>query len=434
MALGIVGFSTSGHALGLPDPFNYDMGPLGNWALSGGVSGIASIWNNDATNSNAAIPHTNSSTQADITADNAMVIINKTDGQLQFTTWLGLPPNTPVMGYTSTNVSPNLHGLCGKTGSDTCLNATGQASPLFKGYFTYQPIEWFSLQAGRLPSPDGTEVGVDWFNPTAFVSDLNNMQTTVGDGGQINLITPGAWDKIAWLPHYGSTLTIRLADGYKTGRPNELGFTGLWNLTSDGSDNIIGFGHTRLHTVGYVTGDSSTDVGPVAGFGTVNANLIGFGGAYVIGNFTISPEIEYQWLPKDSLSGPNAPLTTYSNTAMQVTVTYQINSRWSVGTQAQYITQHGDRADPNADAYGNFLGLNTSAAGGVPGTFGPGSDMFGIQVNPTWQFHNFFVRPAIAYTHLANFYSGDGYGNTGTQSDQWVGLVEVGFLIGQRAD
>src|SRR6185437_2074687 len=108
-----------------------------------------------------------------------------------------------------------------------------------------------------------------------FLSDLNNMQTTVADGVQVNFIS-GA-DKsfyYGFLPGYGSTLTVRLADGYKTGHPNELGFTGLWNLNPDGSSAIVAFGHTRLSTVGSVTTpNASNGTGRVAGFGTVNANL-----------------------------------------------------------------------------------------------------------------------------------------------------------------
>ena len=54
------------------------------------------------------------------------------------------------------------------------------------------------------------------------------MQTTVADGVQVNFMTPGD-NAFYWgfLPGYGSTLTIRLADGYKTGHTNELGFARL---------------------------------------------------------------------------------------------------------------------------------------------------------------------------------------------------------------
>lgn len=411
--------SASSFALGLPDPLHYDMGALGNWDLSGGVSGWGSFWNN---NTPASPGGSSGDLNGDISLGNAMAIINKTDGQLQFSVWVGAPVNTLVMGLNSANDGANNGHAVGGVGVGQKLNEFA-GSPLFKGYATYQPVPWFSVQAGRLPSPDGTEIGVDWFNPTVWVSDLNNMQTTVADGGQVNFIAPSL---------NGSTLTVRLADGYKTGHANELGFTGLYNLNADGSDNIVAFGHTRLSTVGSVSGGSSSGTGPVAGFGTVNANLIGIGGVYALGKWTISPEIQYQWLPKNSLSGPNAPTTTYYNIAAQTTVSYQINDSWGVAGQIQYITQHSNSADPNRYAFGDFLGLN-GVSSAAPGAIGPGANMLGIQFNPTWQYHNFFVRPAIAYTHLTHFEAGNGYGANGTKPDQFWGLLEVGFLFGQRS-
>ena len=293
-ALGLLGGSGTSFGMGLPDPLHYDMGPLGNWDLTGGISAFGALWNND-------IPRTVSSSDnwnGDVSIDNAIFILNKTDGQLQFTVWAGVPPQTPVMGWNTPALGPNLSAFGAAGGTHTPgRNAFGHNDWLFKGYATYQPFSWFSVQAGRLPSPDGTEIGVDWFNPTVFISDLNNMQTTTANGGQINFIAGG--DKAfyyGFVPGYGSTLTIRLADGYKANNVNELGFTGLWNLNPDGSDNIVAFGHTRLAPAGNLG-----FAGFVAGFGTVNSDLIGIGGQYVLGNWTFIPQAQYQWLPKDIL-------------------------------------------------------------------------------------------------------------------------------------
>jgi hypothetical protein len=57
--------------------------------------------------------------------------------------------------------------------------------------------------------------------------------------------------------------------------------------------------------------------------------------------------------------------------------------------------------------------------------------MLAFQVDPAYQMGNFFIRPGIEYTHLSNFIPGDGYGQDGTKANQWVGLVEVGFLLGE---
>src|SRR5579862_4386554 len=329
-AAGLVGLTGSGFAMGLPDPLHYDMGFFGNWDLTGGIDGFGALWNND-------IPRTVQSSDqwnGDVSIDNALFILNKTDGQLQFTVWAGVPPQTPVMGWNTPALGPNLSAFGAAGGTHTPgRNGFGHNDWLFKGFATYQPVPWFSVQGGRLPSPDGTEVGVDWFNPTVFLSDLNNMQTTTANGGQINFIAGG--DQAfyyGFVPGYGSTLTIRLADGYKANNVNELGFTGLWNLNPDGSDNIVAFGHTRLAPAGNLG-----FAGFVAGFGTVNSDLIGIGGQYVLGNVTFIPQAQYQWLPKDILSGPNAPHRTYSEASAEVTVNYQFDKRWSLAGQVQYI-------------------------------------------------------------------------------------------------
>lgn len=431
-AVSLLSLSSPSFALGIPDPWQYDMDWMGTWTVAGGISGFGAVWNNNVPN--AASTGEKGGVSGDVSIDNALAIINKTDGQLQFTVWAGVPPQTPVMGYNSPGVGPNLSAF-----GNPVRNGFAHNDWLFKGYATYQPLSWFSVQAGRLPSPDGTEIGVDWLNPTVFLSDLNNMQTTTANGGQVNFIAPGDTAFFdGFIPGYGSTLTIRLADGYKANNVNELGFTGLWNLNPDGSDYVVGFGHTRLSPAG-----SLAFAGHVAGFGTVNSDLIGVGGQYVLGQLTFIPQMQYQWLPRDIISGANAPKAQYSEASGELTVAYQLDQRWSLAGQVQYISQQGasTATDPNANIYGNYLDLSNGGPGsGFAGTFGPQANMLGLQFNPTWQFHNFFVRPSVAWTHLSDFprsgggLPGGGYGKTGDKADQFVGLLEVGFLFGQRAD
>jgi hypothetical protein len=437
----LLGFSGPSFALGLPDPLHYDMGFFGNWDLTGGISGFGALWNNDIPRTVSASDNWN----GDVSIDNAIFILNKTDGQLQFTVWAGVPPQTPVMGWNTPSLGPNLSAFGAAGGTHTPgRNGFGHNDWLFKGYATYQPISWFSVQAGRLPSPDGTEIGVDWFNPTVFISDLNNMQTTTANGGQINFIAgPDKAFYYGFVPGYGSTLTIRLADGYKANNVNELGFTGLWNLNPDGSDNIVAFGHTRLAPAGNLG-----FAGFVGGFGTVNSDLIGIGGQYVLGNWTFIPQAQFQWLPKDIFAGSAAPKGNYQEASAEITASYQIDKRWSMSGQVQYIaTNRCNPTDTNCGtgaAYGNYLALDNApaTAGQNQGVFNAGADMLGFQMGPTWQYHNFFVRPSVAWTHLSAFLhngcsgtnSGTGYGHVGCDADQFVGLLEVGFLLGQRAD
>lgn len=455
-------------ALDLPAPYKYDMGPLGNWKISGGLEAALSGWNNAVPSSAAtagASPGTGGGVTGDIDLTNAIFILSNDkfgNVPLSFNAWVGEPPQTPVMGYTSPNVGPNLYSSNGNHG----LNNTGAASFLFKGWATLAPVDWFSLQGGRLPSVDGTEIGVGFLNNLPFLSDLNNMQTTVADGGQVNLISgPDKAFYYGFLPGYGSTLTVRLADGYKTGHTNELGFTGLWNLTPDGSDFIVAYGHTRLSTVGNGTvvaagpaaGIEHTNPFAVGGFGVWNSDLIGVGTVYNLTNrLSLNAEVETQWLPNsaipaaDRCTAATCAGTTnqdYYRWSTQWTFAYDfgllkvadepVRFQWAV--QPSYTYQHGNRSDPNCNAFGNYLGLNLgaglagdqSANPAAYGTFGCGSKMYAIQTGPSFQYHNAFIRPTVAYTRLASVESGFAYGNRGTDRDQVVVMLDFGWLLGE---
>lgn len=474
---------TPSYAIDLPTPLSYDMGPFGTWKVNGGIEAALSGWNNAAHTNNGNSTFTSvgaqvggsSSIDGDIDLTNAIFIINSKGNMfsggdedsgipLQFHAWVGEPPQTPVMGYTSINVAPNLYSSSGGKGK----NATGAASFLFKGWATYQPIDEFSIEAGRLPSVDGTEIGVGFLNNLPFLSDLNNMQTTVADGVQINLMTPGDNSfYFGFLPGYGSTLTIRVADGYKTGHPNELGFVGLWNLTPDGSDFLMGYGHTRLSVVGG-TGTSGAVPGggvanvnttPVGNFGMWNSNLIGFGTVFnLTSRLSMNAEVETQWLPKGDIpAGLRCTTATcgsntqqdYYRYSTQVTLAYDFGLQQIFGEpvrfqwagQPSYTYQHGNTSDPNANVFGNFLGLDGGpgattggASAGSLGTFGAGSKMYGFQTGPTFQYHNAFLRPTIAYTHLASLDNGFGYGANGNEHDQVVLMLDFGWLLGQQED
>jgi hypothetical protein len=467
--------SAPSFALDLPTPYTYDMGPFGTWKLSGGLEADLSGWSNavpssvpgDVASHGDAAPGVGGGVTGDIDLTNAIFIMNSTGNMfgslpLSFNAWVGEPPQTPVIGYTSPNVSPNLYASNGWHG----LNNTGAASFLFKGWATYQPFYWFSIQGGRLPSVDGTEIGVGFLNVLPFLSDLNNMQTTVADGAQVNFMTGPDKAFYGFLPGYGSTLTIRVADGYKTGHMNELGFTGLWNLTPDGSDFIVGYGHTRLSVVGNDTtvasgfgvGNEHTNPFSPVGFGVANSNLIGFGTVYNLTNrLMMNAEVETQWLPQSDIPATDRCTTTtcgpntqqdYYRWSTQWTFAYDFGIRQILGEpvryqwaiQPSYTYEHGNTSDPNCNALGNYLGLNAgtgvstidqSGNTAVYGTFGCGSKMWALQVGPTFQYRNAYLRPTLAWTHLASTDPGFAYGNHGLDHDQVVVMLDFGWLLGQ---
>ena len=393
---------------GTPD-YQEDLGPLGQWTVGGGVSALASTWNNSA--------DAPGSSHYGVTIPNGIFMLNGTDGKFRLRLWAGLPSMTPIVGWTGPGLNPNLH----TAGSNE--NPYGHASTLFKGYVTYSPTDWFSVDVGRIDSVDGTEIGVGWFNPTPMLSPLNNMQSTTADGIQFD------------FNHGPASLSVQLGDGYKTGQLSQLGALGTFNLNADGSDNVIVFGHHRLRTAGTLD-----YAGHVASFGVVNSNLIGFGGMWNIDHkYAISPEIEYQWLPKGITGGgitpATAPQTTYSNLAAMINLTDQVNSYWQTALQVSYVHQRGNTAQGATtvngvelnNIYGNYLGLG---APNGPGNLGQGSSMLGVQIGGTWMYKNAFVRPFLAFTHLTNFEPGNGWGPAGNKSSQAIAMIEVGWLLG----
>ncbi|HXE22005.1 MAG TPA: hypothetical protein VN617_06685 [Rhodoferax sp.] len=392
---------------GTPD-YQEDLGPLGQWTVGGGISALASTWTNSA--------DAPGSSHYGVTIPNAIFMLNGTQGKFRLRLWAGLPPMTPIVGWTGPGLNPNLH----TAGSNE--NPYGHPSELFKGYVTYSATDWFSVDVGRIDSVDGNEIGVGFFNPTPMVSPLNNMQSTTADGIQFD------------FNHGPASLSVQLGDGYNTGQLSQLGALGQYNLNADGSDYVIAFGHHRLRTAGTLS-----YAGHVASFGVVNSNLIGFAGMWNINHkYAISPEIEYQWLPQGITGGgitpATAPKTTYSNVAAMIDLTDQVNSYWQSALQVSYVHQRGDATQTDTvngvelnNIYGNYLGLG--APNGA-GNLGQGSSMVGVQVGGTWMYKNMFVRPFLAFTHLTNFEPGNGWGPNGDKSTQVAALIEVGWLLG----
>ncbi len=376
------------------------VGPFsGTYNVSGGVDTWVTALNNASpTGRGHQIPFS-------LSEGEAFLHITKTAGALQMV-YGGGQFQTPCMGLTSNNGQFNSVAPYGSPFNP-------RSPETFYAFLTYQPSPYFSISAGKMPSVEGVEFGIDYLNPSFFVSDLNNMELAPGYGPQLNLF-------------YGpSTVNIEWSDSFTTGRHNMLSFSWVYNLNPSGSDYLIMFGH---HNIGH----TGNPFGPHSGiFLYANSTLIGLGGQWLSGNWSYIPEIEYQYLPKSAVSassGEARPLKTYYNIALMTDITYQFDPNWSLNLQPQYVYQNGDKQDPNANTFGNWLQLGTGPAAG---TFSPGTSMFGLQLTPTWQQQNFFVRATAAYTHINGFTPGTGYGKSGNAADQIVGVLEVGFLLGK---
>ena len=379
------------------------VGPFsGSYNISGGVDAWATALNNGSPN------FARHGVATSLSEGEVFLHIIKSSGPLQVL-WAGGQYQTPAMGITSNNGAFNSVAPYGSPGK-------GRSPATFYTSLTYQPLPYWSVSAGRMASVEGTEFGIDFLNPSFFVSDLNNMQLAHGYGPQLNLF-------------YGpATVNIEWSDSYITGRHNMLSASLVYNLNPSCSDYLLVFGH---HNIGHTGNPGQAHVGVGLGFSEANSSLIGVGGQYLSGNWSLVPEAQFQWLPRSSVASGSAnpkSLTTYYNIAMTMDITYQFNKAWSVNVQPQFIYQNNDKKDPNAALFGNWLQFDSSPA---PGTFSPGTSMTGLQITPTWQHQNHFVRGTMAYTHISGYARGTGYGLTGNASNQVVGVLEVGYLLGK---
>src|SRR5690348_4711482 len=90
----LVMVSAPSFALDLPPALKYDMGPFGNWTVSGGVEAALSGWNNSIPRSGDRAPGVGNDTSGDIDLTNAIFILNSKgnmfgDFPLQFHAWIG---------------------------------------------------------------------------------------------------------------------------------------------------------------------------------------------------------------------------------------------------------------------------------------------------------------------------------------------------------
>ncbi len=318
---------------------------------------------------------------------------------------------TPTIGITSNNGVFNSLAPYGSP-------ANPHSPPTISYWVEVQPSPYWSADIGQMAPIEGVESGIEFVNPTFFVSQLNNTELGSGYGYQLNLF-------------YGpASVNVQYSAPFGTNRTNILSSDLTYNLNADGSDFIIGFGHI---TLGHTGNPGKAHAGIGLGFSEVNDSLVGLGFQWMQGPWTFLPELQYQWLPKESVSarsGDPKPLATYYAAEAMIDVTYALNTNYSLNGQLQYAYQNNDKHDPNAALFGNWMQYDSPAA---PGSLSPGTGMTGAQVNLTWQHQNFFARPTIAYTHLTGFARGTGYGLTGNNADQVTAVLEIGFLLGKYA-
>ena len=339
-----------------PNPTKFDAGPLGDVYVSGILSGLAFSQNHHVADNDASF--------ADI--DNAQLIVQKTDGLVQFYVQAGAY-SFPAIGAT--------YLRAGKTTDDFF-------GPVPLAYLKLVPNEHVSFMAGKLPTLIGAENLFTFQNMNIERGLLWNQTNDLNRGVQVN-VTEGP-----------VSASVALSDGFYSDHYSWL--SGLVTYTID-PNNTVAFVAS-----GNVGDDAkSTLATPLI---LNNSQIYDVIYTYTSGPLTISPNLQYTHVPENNAVGIANAASTYGG---GVLANYHIDDHWSVAGRAEYI-----------DATGTTNVL-----------YGPGSDAWSFTVTPTYQQGIFFARTEASYVKAENSTAGAAFGSSGNDTSQTRVMVETGILF-----
>ncbi|MBV9995279.1 MAG: porin [Caulobacteraceae bacterium] len=271
-----------------PHPPTFDAGPLGNINVDGVISGMAMF----QSPSQPVGFLKDRSAFFDIT--NAQIIVNKSDGPVQFYFQAGaysFPTLGVPYGYAS-NVTPNTFGY------------------LPQGYVKLVPNANFSIQAGALPTLIGAELGWTFQNVNVERGLLWNTEPLVSKGVQVNG-TFGPW-----------AMSVAVTDGYYTNAYSNV--SGLITYTFNSSNSLTfaaegNAGKTRV-------------VGSLA-----NGQVYNLIYTHTQGPWMIQPYFQFQTTPDNATVG-----SVHGQIwAGAILAKYSFNSDWSLAGRFEYESESG---------------------------------------------------------------------------------------------
>ena len=190
---------------------SFDAGPFGKLTVNGVFSGTAYVQDNPGFDLDG---RKNTDASADFT--NAMVTVQKSDGQFQFVIQAGAY-SFPTVGTSYTKASRTTKDLFGVV-------------PV--AYAKWVPNSWFSLQVGVLPTLIGAELPFTYQNMNIERGLLWNQEPIVSRGVQAN-VTHGPW-----------AFSLSINDGWYSSEWTTI--SGLVTYTFKNSDTltVAGSGNT----------------------------------------------------------------------------------------------------------------------------------------------------------------------------------------------
>ena len=130
---------------------------------------------------------------------------------------------------------------------------------------------------------------------------------------------------------------------------------------------------------------------------------------YTKAGWIVQPYFQYGNVPTNPAVGV---LHGASTTGGALLVNHIFKHGFSLAGRGEYIASSGSAAQ-------NSVNL----------MYGPGSSAWSLTLTPTFQYQRFFARGDLSIVRANNITPGNGFGATGTNTNQPRGVIEVGFLF-----
>jgi Putative beta-barrel porin-2, OmpL-like. bbp2 len=242
-----------------------------------------------------------------------------------------------------------------------------------------------SILVGALPTLMGAEYTFDFENMNIERGLLWNQENAVNRGIQVNQTMGKFTASISWNDGYYSNRYSWLSGSLTyTKGPHALSFIGMGNL-----------GQTARQTLAT----------PVQNNGSIYDLLY----TYTKGSWIVQPYFQYGRVPTNPAVGV---VHGASTTGGALLVNHTLKHGFSLAGRGEYIASSGSAAQ-------NSINL----------MYGPGSSAWSLTLTPTLQYQRFFTRGDLSIVRANNITAGNGFGATGTNTNQPRGVIEVGFLF-----
>lgn len=311
---------------------------------------------------------------AQATLSNGQIFIQRADGKVQYFIQAGV--------YTMQALSVPF------TDAQTTVKNTYGPVPV--AYLKLQAAKNTQFLIGSLPTLMGAESTFTYQNFNIERGIVWNQENAINRGIQVNqTLNKYLSASVSWNDGYYSNRYSWLSGSVTlTKGPHVLVYDGMGNL-----------GQTKFETAAT----------PIQNNGYMHAVIY----TYTKGPWIVSPYFQYGKLPTNAAVGV---FKETSATGGALNVSYAFKSGFSLPARVEYLTSSGNTTDGSV----NMLG------------FGAGSSGTTFTATPTYQKGGVYLRGDLAWVHATDYTPGSVFGTTGTNGDQFRGVLEFGFIFGKN--